>query len=59
MRALHGQKQASLSRLCSKLRDGDVLKFVSEIMHEDREEDLIADRIHPERLGPRAYGNRI
>ena len=35
MRALNGTEQESLSRLCRKLREGDVLKFVSELMHED------------------------
>ncbi|MGD1211817.1 MAG: hypothetical protein ABR973_10740 [Candidatus Acidiferrales bacterium] len=38
MRALHGREQLTLSRLCRKLREGDVLKFVSEITHEDVEE---------------------
>jgi hypothetical protein len=39
MRALHGREQESLSRLCRKLREGDVLKFMSEMTHEDVEED--------------------
>jgi DNA-binding MarR family transcriptional regulator len=38
MRALNGTEQESLSRLCRKLREGDVLKFVSELMHEDGED---------------------
>ena len=40
MRALEGREQLTLSYLCRKPREGDVLKFVSEITHEDREEDL-------------------
>ena len=36
MRALDGREQETLGRLCRKLRAGDVVKFVSEIMHEDR-----------------------
>jgi DNA-binding MarR family transcriptional regulator len=39
MRALHGREQQTLSRLCTKLRKGDVLKFISEITHEDVDED--------------------
>ena len=37
MRALEGRDQESLSKMCRKLREGDVVKFVSEIMHEDVE----------------------
>ncbi len=37
MRALEGREQESLSKMCRKLREGDVVKFVSEIMHEDVE----------------------
>lgn len=37
MRALDGREQESLSRMCRKLREGDIMKFVSEIMHEDVE----------------------
>jgi DNA-binding MarR family transcriptional regulator len=37
MRALDGREQESLSKMCRKLREGDVVKFVSEIMHEDAE----------------------
>ncbi|HTX15242.1 MAG TPA: MarR family transcriptional regulator [Candidatus Baltobacteraceae bacterium] len=37
MRALEGREQETLSRLCRKLREGDVMKFVSEMMHEDQE----------------------
>lgn len=40
MRALDGREQLTLSQLCRKLREGDVLKFMSEMTHEDREEDL-------------------
>jgi len=35
MRALDGREQDTLSRLCRKLRQGDVVKFVREITHED------------------------
>lgn len=35
MRVLNATEQNSLSRLCRKLREGDVLKFVAEITHED------------------------
>jgi DNA-binding MarR family transcriptional regulator len=37
-RVLDGREQESLSRLCRKLREGDVVKFYSEITHEDQEE---------------------
>jgi MarR family 2-MHQ and catechol resistance regulon transcriptional repressor len=39
MRVLDGREQESLSRLCRKLREGDVLKFASEMMHVDVEEE--------------------
>ncbi len=35
MRALNATEQDSLARLCCKLREGDVVKFVREITHED------------------------
>ena len=35
MRALDGREQETMSRLCRKLRAGNVMKFVSELMHED------------------------
>ena len=38
MRALDGREQESISRACRKLREGDVMKFVSELMHEDVED---------------------
>jgi len=38
MRVLEGREQETLSRVCRKLRQGDVMKFVAEITHEDREE---------------------
>jgi MarR family 2-MHQ and catechol resistance regulon transcriptional repressor len=38
MRVLDGREQETLSRLCKKLCEGDVLKFFSEMTHEDREE---------------------
>jgi MarR family transcriptional regulator, 2-MHQ and catechol-resistance regulon repressor len=37
MRALNATEQDSLSRLCRKLREGDVLKFISEIRMEESE----------------------
>jgi len=37
-RVLDAREQESLSRLCRKLREGDVLKFVAEITHEDGED---------------------
>ncbi len=38
MRALTLREQNTLSRLCRKLREGDIVKFVSEITHEDVED---------------------
>ncbi len=38
MRALDGREQETLGRLCRKLRAGDIVKFVSEITHEDVED---------------------
>lgn len=38
MRALDGRQQETLSELCRKLREGDVVRFVSEMEHEDEEE---------------------
>ena len=35
MRVLKGREQKALTRLCRKLREGDVVKFVSEMTHED------------------------
>jgi MarR family transcriptional regulator, 2-MHQ and catechol-resistance regulon repressor len=37
MRVLDGREQNTLSRLCQKLREGDVLKFIREIRIEDEE----------------------
>lgn len=37
MRALDGREQQSLSAMCRKLREGDVIKFVAKITHEDVE----------------------
>jgi len=34
MRALDGREQETMSRLCRKLKEGDVVKFVSELTHE-------------------------
>jgi len=39
MRVLDGREQESISRVCRKLREGDVMKFVSELTHEDVDED--------------------
>ena len=39
MRVLDAREKQSLSRICRKLREGDVLKFVSEITHEDVEDE--------------------
>jgi DNA-binding MarR family transcriptional regulator len=41
MRALDGREQQTLSRLCRKLRERDVLRFVREITHLDSDEDLL------------------
>ncbi len=38
MRVLNGREQDTLSHLCRKLRKGDVLKFLREIMLEDVDE---------------------
>jgi DNA-binding MarR family transcriptional regulator len=38
MRVLHAREQDSLFRICRKLREGDVLKFVHEITHWERED---------------------
>ena len=37
MRALDAREQDSLGQLCAKLREGDVVKFISEITHLDAE----------------------
>jgi DNA-binding MarR family transcriptional regulator len=37
LRVLNAKEQDSLSRLCRKLREGDVLKFAAEITHEEVE----------------------
>lgn len=39
MRALEGREQESLSYACRKLREGDVVRFVSEMTHWDVEEE--------------------
>ena len=38
MRALDGRQQETLSELCRKLREGDVMRFISEMEHEDADE---------------------
>ncbi|MFY9691180.1 MAG: MarR family transcriptional regulator [Candidatus Acidiferrales bacterium] len=39
MRALDAREQDSISRVCRKLREGDVLKFVKELRSEDAEDE--------------------
>jgi hypothetical protein len=34
MRAIDSRGQDSLSRICRKLREGDIMKFVSELTHD-------------------------
>lgn len=38
MRALDGRQQETLSELCRKLREGDVVRFISEMEHGDEED---------------------
>ena len=38
MRALEGREQATLSRLCRKLKEGDMIKFFKEIRMMDEDE---------------------
>lgn len=38
MRALDGRQQETLSALCRKLREGDIVRFISEMEHEDTDE---------------------
>jgi len=38
MRGINAREQESLSRICRKLREGDVMKFVAEITHDDVED---------------------
>ncbi len=38
MRVLHGREKKSLIRICQKLREGDVVKYISELTHEEVEE---------------------
>lgn len=38
MRALDGRQQETLGELCRKLREGHVVRFISEMEHEDEEE---------------------
>ena len=39
MRAINAREQESLSRICRKLREGDVVRFISEMTHWDVEDD--------------------
>ena len=38
MRALEGREQETLSRLCRKLKEGDIVKFFKEIRMRDADE---------------------
>jgi DNA-binding MarR family transcriptional regulator len=38
MRVLEGREKESLIRICRKLREGDVVKYISELTHQDVEE---------------------
>jgi len=40
MRVLDAREKESLSRICRKLREGDIVKYFSEIRHVDEEEEL-------------------
>jgi hypothetical protein len=35
MRVLEGREKESLIRICRKQREGDVVKYISELTHED------------------------
>jgi len=50
MRALDGREQESLSKMCEKLREGDVAKFLHEIQMMDEEEEAaeLRDKIKAE-----------
>jgi hypothetical protein len=39
MCALDAREQDSISRVCRKLREGDVLKFVKELRSEDADDE--------------------
>jgi len=41
MRTLDGREQLSLMRICRKLREGNILKFASELTHEDADGDCL------------------
>jgi hypothetical protein len=40
MRALDGREQISLIRLCRKLRRKNILKFISELMHGNADDEV-------------------
>jgi DNA-binding MarR family transcriptional regulator len=42
MRALDAREQQSLSRICRKLREGDPIKFLREMVFEDEDEDILS-----------------
>jgi hypothetical protein len=48
MRVLSYRQQGTLMQLCRKLREGDIVKFISEVTHRDAEEDLVPT-IRPDR----------
>jgi len=43
MCALEGREQATLEKLCQKLRAGDVMKFLSEMQHADEWQEIEAE----------------
>ena len=40
MRAVDGREQETLSRICRKLREGNILKFTSELTHENVDDEV-------------------
>lgn len=57
MRVLSYRQQETLGRLCRKLREGDIVKFISEVTHKDAEEDLVP--ANPPGRVQRVYGRRV
>lgn len=57
MRVLNYKQQGTLMQLCRKLREGDIVKFISEVTHADAEEDLVP--ANPPGRVQRAYGRRF
>ena len=56
MRVLSYRQQATLMQLCRKLREGDIVKYVSELTHKDAEEDLAP--ANPPGRAQRVHGRR-